>query len=422
LTLEKEAFVRDSSDELRSARVKAVQLAADLLETEISIVEKTAAARSAARMLLCAISGEEAIQEAELDGSDISERITALLAEADRLAEEKARVEDTSLTELAELKAKVARLASEKSVAEQAAAAEAEALEAEAQRLITERMESEKMEGERLAHLAAEIERLAKESAAARESVSLKMSRLQAESDILNTTKEALENAAAAIPDAGATEKVLKRDKREPIPLLSVDVLSEFPDTEQSGSVPESKHLESPEAASESPPETDHVSERVDETDPFAFMRSGNVVLDASRGPCVEAAGPPVRFNKDRSIQAIMYSSPEDVLEVHQSLNRTRVAMEDNTTVTCDSYLCVVEENGKPHVYIALYLVDGKQVLVYTPEKQPDTPEEFDKVMRDGMDFIEIVGFMMDVVDLGRDKGGRIKILNRIPVLCQVAG
>jgi len=422
LTLEKEAVDRDTAAELRAARVKAVQLAADLLETEISIVEKTAAARSAARMLMTAIAGEEATQQADVEDSDLSERMAGLLIEADRLAAEKVQAEDSTLAELAELKANVARLASENTAARQAAAAEAETLKAEAQRLIAERREAEQLEAERLAHLAAEIERLAKESAAAREAVSVKMARLKVESDMMNTAKEALENAALAIPDARVTVQECRPDKKQPIPSLSVEEVPRTVEPVRTGSMTPGAEVEPAGAATAASFETVHTAEPDDETDPFAFMRTGDVVLGTMRASTGEASGPPVRFTIDRAIQGINFSSPEDVLEVHQSLNRTRVAMEDSTTETCDSYLCVVEKNGKPHVYIALYLVDGKKALVYIPEKQPDTPAEFDKVMRDGMDFIEIVGFMMDVVDLGRDKQGRSKVLNRIPVLIQAAG
>jgi hypothetical protein len=160
-------------------------------------------------------------------------------------------------------------------------------------------------------------------------------------------------------------------------------------------------------------------------TDPFAFLNSGETQLgigsgftDTSKG----SSGPPVQFIIDRSLKAVEYRTPNDIVEIYQSLNRTRVSMEDNTTVTCDAYLCGVVRDGRNHVYIALNLVDSKGALVYVPEVQPEDSDSYVKILRDGMDFVEIVGFMMDGIDLGGSEAKRVKALDKIPVLCKVSG
>jgi hypothetical protein len=123
----------------------------------------------------------------------------------------------------------------------------------------------------------------------------------------------------------------------------------------------------------------------------------------------------------DRAIDAIEYAVPDEIVEVYQSLNRTRVSMDDRTTVTCDAYLCGLRRNGVPRVYIALNLIDSKGVLVYSPEKQPQNEDEFAAIMHGGMEFIEIVGFMMDRIDLGKDADKKEQVLNRVPVLRRVS-
>jgi hypothetical protein len=89
--------------------------------------------------------------------------------------------------------------------------------------------------------------------------------------------------------------------------------------------------------------------------------------------------------------------------------------------VTCEAYLCGVKKDGRNHVYIALNLVDTKGVLVYVPGVQPEDSGSYVKTLRDGKDFVEIVGFMMDGVDLGGNETQRVKALDKIPVLRKVS-
>jgi len=418
LTLEKESVEKDAAEQLGSATAKAVQLAAELLETEISIVEKTTSARSATRKLLAAVSGDGTAAAPWLEGTDLSERMAKLLKQADRLEEEKAGLEDSSLAELAALKAKVARLESENHAAKRAVNTEREALEAEARSLIFEKEEAERIEAECLAQLAAEVKRLKRESDAAREDASTKMTLLKAQTELLVDVKNTFEKAEADV------HRLAEKGEAKPVEERRVSVAPDTtvvsPQEKPAGLLNQpAKSVPSPQvkAPEETVGEADKLSEGDVDNDPFAFLGQGGSMMGNVRSFGAESSGPPVRFSIDRALQTIELASPEDVLELHQSLNRTRVAMEDNTTVTCDSFLCAVRKDGKPHVYIALYQVDNKSVLVYTPEKQPEDSRELEKVMRDGMDFIEIVGFMMDGVDLGGEAGGRAKILSRIPVL-----
>lgn len=165
-------------------------------------------------------------------------------------------------------------------------------------------------------------------------------------------------------------------------------------------------------------------SAEVDETDPFAFLqsedshdfRSQHTYDRKDRKSSSEQA----TFTIDTSKKCVDYLHPEDVLEIYKSLNRARVAMGDNTTETCDAFVCSLQENGTPHVYIALYLVDRKDILVYVPEQQPANDEDLARVMADGFDFIEIVGFLMDPMDLGHDAESRRKILGKVPVLQRI--
>ena len=177
-------------------------------------------------------------------------------------------------------------------------------------------------------------------------------------------------------------------------------------------------------AGSEAVLEGENVSSEMNSSDPFSFLHGGETQMGAfSTMPLSETgpSGPPVQFAINKSLSAVEYQSPNDIVEIYQSLNRTRVAMEDHTTLTCDAYLCGITRGSRYYVYIALYLVDTKGILVYSPEVQPEDSGTFAKILRDGMDFVEIVGFMMDTVDLGVNETQRVKALNKIPVLRKVS-
>ncbi len=155
-------------------------------------------------------------------------------------------------------------------------------------------------------------------------------------------------------------------------------------------------------------------------SDPFAFLGLEETDAESGFGPVdgtVGSSGPPVRFTINKSLESIEYGAPQDILEMHKSLNRTRVSMEDHTTATCDAYMCVVLKEGRYSVYIAFFLVDSGGIMVFTPDVAQDSTDSYQKILRDGMEFVEIVGFMMDTVDLGKSDAQRRKALAKIPVL-----
>jgi len=111
-----------------------------------------------------------------------------------------------------------------------------------------------------------------------------------------------------------------------------------------------------------------HTAERTT-TDPFP-SGTGDVVLGTMplHG---EASGLPYASLLTEPYQGINFSSPEDVLEVLQSLNRTPLPGRQHNR-DLDSYLCVVERT-QPHVYIAC-IGGWQKALVYIPEKQRTLP------------------------------------------------
>ena len=80
----------------------------------------------------------------------------------------------------------------------------------------------------------------------------------------------------------------------------------------------------------------------------------------------------------------------------------------------------VIVEDGLDVVYVAFFLTESNRVLVYTPDRQPASPEEGRKIIGDGLNFIETVGFMMDRIELD-SKEESAKMLEKIPVFRRVS-
>jgi len=380
---QKETVLRESSEQIVALKGRVLHLADDLLTSEKKLLEKTSAARTLARSLLVALTGEDlADRESGVD-TDLEQRLAALHQEAETLVVERNAFENATGGELVLLRSKIASLAAEKIASERAFAREKEALTFESERLVAEK---------------AEMEKAAKEA----------LKRLSEQEPATLPGKDS-EPVISPQESARLTETPT-RVKKEPAPPVTQ------PYVRQKIAFTESPVDFSPaEAAS---------SSEVDEADPFAFLQSEDSHDFRSRHTFDrkdrKSSSEQTTFAIDTSKKRVEYLDPEDLLEIYKSLNRARVAMGNNTTETCDAYVFSLREKGNLRVYIALYLLDRKDILVYVPDKQPVDDEDLARIMADGFDFIEIVGFLMDPMDLGHDVESRQKILGKIPVLQRI--
>jgi hypothetical protein len=95
-----------------------------------------------------------------------------------------------------------------------------------------------------------------------------------------------------------------------------------------------------------------------------------------------------------------------------------RVTMENFPAQNCTAFLCIIENSGTFAVYVSFMLAENGKVLFYLPDKQPESMEECDDIVREGIGFIETVGLIMDRVDLGAE--GQEKVFDRMPVLRRI--
>ncbi len=149
--------------------------------------------------------------------------------------------------------------------------------------------------------------------------------------------------------------------------------------------------------------------------DPFAFMGAQTTEVSAA----AVAVGPPAVFSLDKSLTAIEFAAAEEIVDLHESLNKARITPEGHQPQNCGAYVCGLLRNGGRRVYVALLLTESGKVLVYAPDKQPETDAVYAKTVRDALDFAETVGFMLGAVELDADMEKRSRVLSGMPVLRQ---
>ena len=154
-----------------------------------------------------------------------------------------------------------------------------------------------------------------------------------------------------------------------------------------------------------------------DDLDPFSFMGGRQETGDWPSNNDGQSSGSGTVFLVDTSRKWLEYTSEEDIIALQKSINVARAALEGNVTQSCKGYICLINEEGNSHVYLAISLSSGGKVLIYAPYKQPASPEECTMVTNDGIHFLELIGFMMDSVKLDGDQETRAAEISKMPFL-----
>jgi hypothetical protein len=154
-----------------------------------------------------------------------------------------------------------------------------------------------------------------------------------------------------------------------------------------------------------------------DDLDPFSFMGGRQETGGWQSNNDGQSSGSGTVFLMDTSRKWLEYTSEEDIIALQKSINVARAALEGNVTQSCKGYICLINEGGNSHVYLAISLSSGDKVLIYAPDKQPASPEECTMVTNDGIHFLELIGFMMDSVKLDGDQETRTAEISKMPFL-----
>ncbi len=155
-------------------------------------------------------------------------------------------------------------------------------------------------------------------------------------------------------------------------------------------------------------------------SEPFAFLGEGVGNPGLFFGDEASASGSGSVFTFDPSMEHIEFSSDEEIIEIQEASNLARVALEGNPTQNCRGFICTLGKGNTAHVHVAIVLTENNRVLVYSPDKQPESADAWNGVTADGVQFMELIGFMMATVKLGTDKASRTAAIKKIPVLHQI--
>ncbi len=126
-----------------------------------------------------------------------------------------------------------------------------------------------------------------------------------------------------------------------------------------------------------------------------------------------------VMFHLDSSLTNISYISPDEIIEVHNSLNMARINPEGHKTQNCSAYICVVKNQATLSVFVALYLSESKLTIVYTPNRQPTDQVSQSFIVNEAINFAETVGFMMDRMQLDSESSVRAATISTIPIFSE---
>ncbi|HEX9079121.1 MAG TPA: hypothetical protein VF795_06010 [Desulfuromonadaceae bacterium] len=126
-------------------------------------------------------------------------------------------------------------------------------------------------------------------------------------------------------------------------------------------------------------------------------------------------------FRHDPKLTAIPCHSPDEVTEVHSSINAIQAGPFGRKPQVCLAYVLGVRHGRKTSVYLAWLLQEERSVLVCAPEQQPENAAGYADVMRDAIFYFESTGFMMDRLDLSKAARVQLKALEQSGI-CRFGG
>ncbi len=144
---------------------------------------------------------------------------------------------------------------------------------------------------------------------------------------------------------------------------------------------------------------------------PFAAL--GMTAQTAHAGIAAAIAGSGADFRHDPSIETIRYRTADQVIELYGSANIVQTAPFGRRSQKCSAYICVVQRETAPHVYLAWQLIDEGVALFCLPEKQPSGAGSYARVVQDALYYFESVGFMMDRFELTRGSERQLSALEK---------
>ena len=126
-------------------------------------------------------------------------------------------------------------------------------------------------------------------------------------------------------------------------------------------------------------------------------------------------------FRIDPELTVVPYSDPEEIEVLLYSSNTVQAVPDGSSIQRCKGYVIATNKDGCYKVYVAWYLTESRSVVVCTPQQQPADSEECVSILQDAIAYFEVVGFMMELEELGESVRSYNRVLRKVPVLCRAA-
>lgn len=122
-------------------------------------------------------------------------------------------------------------------------------------------------------------------------------------------------------------------------------------------------------------------------------------------------------FRVDPGLGSIEYTDPAQVVALLYSSNTVQAVPDNSKPQRCKGFIIAVKKDGEYRVYVAWYLTESHKVVICTPEQQPADAEECTLILQDAVSYFEIVGFMMELEDLGSTVKSYQRAIRKVPAL-----
>lgn len=126
-------------------------------------------------------------------------------------------------------------------------------------------------------------------------------------------------------------------------------------------------------------------------------------------------------FTVDPALTSVVYSKPEEIAVLLYSSNSVQAVPDGSSIQRCKGYVIATRDGEAFKVYVAWYLTESKKVVVCTPQQQPADSDECTQILLDAITYFEIVGFMMELAELGESSSSYNRALAKIPVVSRQA-
>lgn len=124
-------------------------------------------------------------------------------------------------------------------------------------------------------------------------------------------------------------------------------------------------------------------------------------------------------FLPDTSLKGIPYADPGNVVEVYRSYNTIQAAPSGRKAERCNGFVCVMTEGGRSQVYVAWVMNTSGDILVCLPDRAADSGDSCQRMLREGINYFERIGFMIDRLPLEADPDRRRIQLDGLDIFCR---